>query len=577
MFSIFKIQAIFAFVLLVCFGSTFASDSISTKNITSSAIGKVIWLKQCQKLSVFSGKGFSCGNLVVPFNYVHPKTKNTALPVEVHWHTASSKNYKGFLFINFGGPWIENTVMLREVIDEEKALKLWWLSSSTIADYDIVTFDPRGINHYDSQKRISCTLKNKEKLDQYNRLTNMINQMQIKGHLNTYYHLLTKRNELCNFASGQNPPIYTQSYTLNTIKDMDLLRKSLTKNTVKKKINYYGGSYGTRLGLTYLINYPNAVKLMILDGNAAPNNNLLEFIEDTAKDDNQVLKQAFVFCAQSKSSCPLYDPQHNLITAHEMYNAYANLLDSLNKGYIMSNQSNQSISAPMLNRLVFDSLAAPYGGYLSKIMSAVHQAIINHDMSQLVKLYDQDQGYNQGVYTYDYEDTETSAVLCRDYRQTHFFDNQINWDDYMSSIIAKYPLFGYVHATDLASYCVNWPNRNTRLTSKPLLPRYVKIKTSAKVLLVGNSYDPQTPFVWTEMVNQFLFKHHVQHSLVHWLGMGHTALFNVAPIGGCTNKHINGFLLSGELPEKNIVTCDGSVNPFQDNNSIRAGGNINLH
>jgi pimeloyl-ACP methyl ester carboxylesterase len=63
-------------------------------------------------------------------------------------------------------------------------------------------------------------------------------------------------------ADGIRPYITT----MNTARDMDLLRVVLRK----KKINYYGVSYGTFLGAVYGAMFPRNLNRMVLDGSMSP-------------------------------------------------------------------------------------------------------------------------------------------------------------------------------------------------------------------------------------------------------------------------------------------------------------------
>jgi len=86
------------------------------------------------------------------------------------------------------------------------------------------------------------------------------------------------------------------------VKDLDEIRRALKID----KMDYFGGSYGTRLGLAYLVTYPEHVDRMILDANLAPNNNSTEYFTGIAPAIETTLQHFIDQCAESGNKCALY-------------------------------------------------------------------------------------------------------------------------------------------------------------------------------------------------------------------------------------------------------------------------------
>lgn len=83
----------------------------------------------------------------------------------------------------------------------------------------------------------------------------------------------------------------TQYHTLNLVRDLDLVRRSLGY----RKINLYGSSFGTRVAREYMRRYPANVRSTILDGSSAPS-----FVMPShyAPDAEKVLRRVFAMCAE---------------------------------------------------------------------------------------------------------------------------------------------------------------------------------------------------------------------------------------------------------------------------------------
>ena len=557
-------------LMTIVLGSSMLGTGANASNTTQKLSGtyqnkpSIIWFKSCPKDLGTTNKSFKCGELNTYIDYSNPKLGIIKLPIIMHMHQSDKKKYKGMLIMNFGGPWLENTVMLINIILlEEKSPQDQWLSQEVLDTYDIVTFDPRGIDHFNKDRRISCTLKDPKKQSEFNQITTKLNQMNRVYHSFEYYQLWNQRNELCDFAKNQSPPLYSYAFTRNTVKDMEVLRKLLMQGHKDKLINYYGGSYGTRLGLAYLMEYGKHIKLMILDGNARPDNNFKSMIKDSAENIEVVFKQIFTFCAESKEACPLYDPEHGLDSADNMISMYKNLRTNLLDS-IFPPLAKDQLTADMLDQLLLSVVGGnPYDG-LTGFMKALHKAIIDGDLKPLRSQYNESFGYSENKYSYNYNSAVTSAVTCQDYQQTKFLNNFVMWRSFMTQLNSEYPNFGYVQAYNVSSICIK-PLAKNSLPTHPLLPgKPIKIHTNSqtKVLLLGNKYDPQTPLKWTHQVASVLGENHITHTMVQWNGTGHTTLFNIAPVGGCANKIVNGFLAADTLPNKQYVICNDGINPF---------------
>ncbi|MFC6345268.1 alpha/beta fold hydrolase, partial [Nocardioides hankookensis] len=127
------------------------------------------------------------------------------------------------------------------------------------ARFDVVTFDPRGIDGSDQLQCFASTRKEAElfaPLGPSGMAVTPREQAQAVRVLRTYAAACARRGG----------PIQDHMGTADVARDMDRLRRALGE----AKFDYYGPSYGTYLGATYANLFPGRVGHLVLDGAASP-------------------------------------------------------------------------------------------------------------------------------------------------------------------------------------------------------------------------------------------------------------------------------------------------------------------
>jgi pimeloyl-ACP methyl ester carboxylesterase len=109
----------------------------------------------------------------------------------------------------------------------------------------------------------------------------------------------------CLAALDADPGQYT---TAVAIADLDEVRAKLGY----EKLNLWGGSYGTRVGLEYLRRFPQHVRTLALDGVAPPGMKLpLSFVDDG----NAALERLLADCSADRHCARIYPKLRETITA----------------------------------------------------------------------------------------------------------------------------------------------------------------------------------------------------------------------------------------------------------------------
>src|ERR1700722_18019145 len=100
----------------------------------SSAPAAISW-RRCPPRSPAAQAGFTCATVRVPLQYQHPGGPKIKLPVVRH--PAAGPARRGVIFMNPGGPGYPGTVLIPEFVG--------LVPSVLRRDYDIVSWDPRGV------------------------------------------------------------------------------------------------------------------------------------------------------------------------------------------------------------------------------------------------------------------------------------------------------------------------------------------------------------------------------------------------------------------------------------------------
>ncbi len=151
----------------------------------------------------------------------------------------------GTLFINPGGPGgsgveeLQTTAFPVEIMDA----------------YDIVGFDPRGVEHSDfaDGSEIKCS-------DATDFATYWTEESSPEND-EQYLANLELSNEHINQCVADNPYWYTMT-TANVVQDLELMRQVLTGEA---GLNFLGSSYGTTIAAAYVSKYPDNIGHIVLD------------------------------------------------------------------------------------------------------------------------------------------------------------------------------------------------------------------------------------------------------------------------------------------------------------------------
>ncbi|MEU9556068.1 alpha/beta hydrolase [Streptomyces fumanus] len=196
-----------------------------------------------------------CGTLKVPLDYRKPGGTKIEVAVS-RLSTAQPGKRHGVLLLNPGGPAVGGLDMPETMAST--------LPKSVLDRYDLIGFDPRGVEHSTPQ---SCGLRDPS-------VPGLFPYPAADGSITKNVARAQADAQQCADTVGKTLRHYN---TANTARDMDRIRQALGE----KKISYWGQSYGTYLGTVYRSLFQNRTDRMILEGNVDPTKVWAHQVADT--------------------------------------------------------------------------------------------------------------------------------------------------------------------------------------------------------------------------------------------------------------------------------------------------------
>jgi len=199
--------------------------------------GKIEW-ESCGALE--------CGTLGVPYDYADPSVGTFRLHL-VRRAADDPSARIGSLLVNPGGPGFGGS-MLAENAE-------WYFSEALLASFDVIGWDPRGTGL--SEPAVDC-------VDSYDEYFGLDSPPGTPGEKQALVDAARAFNAACVERSA---PILPYVSTRASAQDMDSIRRALGE----EKISYFGFSYGSELGGTWVTMFPETVRAAVFDGASDPN------------------------------------------------------------------------------------------------------------------------------------------------------------------------------------------------------------------------------------------------------------------------------------------------------------------
>ena len=463
-----------------------------------------------------------CASFKVPVYYntiTNKKSTKEVFTLQVLRHKATDPKHRiGSLIVNPGGP---GASAMEYAFNYDSIV-----SEAINKRYDIVGFDPRGVN---KSEPIRC-LSNKDEdrlLASDGRVTNAKEETQYIA--NAKYFA-----EKCSEAAGTRLGHYS---TLETAKDMEILR-ILIGDT---KLHYLGKSYGTYLGTLYAALYPTHIGHMVLDGAMDPNQSVRDQNLSQAIGFDNALKDFLKSKVNAPDKTNNSTPSSTATSSNTSHSKQILTLAAI-KDFVTASHTKPLTSKKgriLTDELLITAIAtALYDNETGwpQINSALRQAIDDKNPSELLSLADD---YNQrdlnGNYITNMNDI-SAMTTCLDGRDSRTLA-QVRADQ--STFESQAPIFGPF---------LNYAGLNCSVWKVPAQtpPVITQIKTSP-VIIIGVTNDPATPYSGALALHKIL----PSSTLLTFQGDGHTGHGRG---NTCIDSNVDGYLLTNRINSR-VTTC----------------------
>jgi pimeloyl-ACP methyl ester carboxylesterase len=431
------------------------------------------------------GQEFSCTTMLAPLDYADPD--GTAITLSVAKRPATSSRRLGSLIINPGGPGGSGVGYVGS------------FNAAGLESYDIVGWDPRGVG-----RSTPVTCFGRDELDRY---FAMDNSPDDPGELHARIDAQIEFGQSCLRESGA---LLEHISTMETVRDLDLLRRLLGDS----KINYFGSSYGTRIGALYAELFPQRVGRMVLDGavdiNSKSKINQVDGFE-------RALRHFASWCADEH--CQLGAQRDDVLSKIKEF------LDRLDQ-QPLEVAGGRTLSQQQGVEAVFYSM---YGGRGSwpELRDALTAAIFDGDGAGLLQLADASDRRNRDG-TYGQLNYAFPAIRCLDSQD----DSVRAAEKRLAEESRRAPILGRLNGPDLV--CSLWP-----VKSAPKQPA-VDAAGAPPIVVIGTTGDPATPYEYAKSMAGQLSS----AVLVTFNGEGHLAYGQ----SGCVKSVVDAYLVRAQVP-----------------------------
>ena len=449
------------------------------------------------------GPRVQCADVTVPLDYSRPDAQTIELAlVKVPGTRPGARS----LVVNPGGPGasgLDFAEYLGTVIDADVR-----------AVYDIVGFDPRGVGQ---SVPVEC-MTGKQTTRWYRTDTTPDTASERET-------LMSRAAQISRGCLARDPQLARFVGTENTVRDMDIIRAALGEDD----LNWLGFSYGTLLGALYAEQFPDTVGQMVLDGAVDPSLDAMEISRDQSEGFQTAMQRFAADCAR-RSDCVAKSEQGVLTQINSV-------VRSLDRTPMRTDGSRRLVQAEALTALFFSMYSTDLWPTLR---TGLRQAMKGDGttLQLLAQLANDQIGPNRygsniasafyAIGCWDYPAPPSASGLQAAARQ---------W-----SRDASVPEMARAMSWGNAP-CSSWFGHSAQA------PASVSSATTAPILVIGTTFDPATPYAWSQALTRQL----PTSRLLTYRGDGHTAY------GGtniCIDDITDRYLLMGELPNPG-TTCSG--------------------
>jgi pimeloyl-ACP methyl ester carboxylesterase len=400
--------------------------------------------------------------------------------------------------VNPGGPGFGGTTVAEQAE--------WYFSTELLEQFDVVGWDPRGTGA--STPAVDCT----EDYDRYFGIDSPPNDDDAKQ------KMIDLTQEFVDLCVARNGEMLKYISTEASARDMDSIRNALNED----KISYFGFSYGSELGATWVTLFPDTVRAAVFDGASDPNASGFDQSMAQLKGFEQQLDAFLANCAK-RVACKIY----NNGKPAALFDQLAIVIDT--KPIVVS-----SDRTPVTQGVFYTAVVqAMYSNTLWPQLETALADAAKGNGAQLLALYD-DYFQRQPDGSYGNELEAFLAISCLDDPEgSTVADVDADVARFAAAAKRLGENFGYGYA------CALWPHRVAERV-------VVTGKGAGPIVVIGTTGDAATPLASTRKAANNL----EQGVLVIVEADRHTGY----GLNSCVVQNVDAYLISLKAP-KNETYC----------------------
>ena len=494
------IVAVAGAFLGACGGDTSITDPMDDITIPTFPVSDIIW-GECTGDDA-PEEPFECATFEVPLDHMVPGDETVSLALV---RLPADGESRGVILTNPGGPGGSGFDF---VVNAGETLA----QSLDLGDFDLIGFDPRGVDRSDGLRCLSDEL-----MDKYLYVDSTPDTPEEQKLYDEAEEIF---EDECEKVYGNKIDYFS---TVNTARDMDFIRRGLKQDA----IHYIGVSYGTYLGGVYATLFPDHVASMFLDAPFDPQGDTVEESYLTQIKGFEDSFNTWAKWCEQESSCAF--------TAPDVGARWDALLKQLDDSPFVTDAGREVNNSAMESATIQALYSRSYWPLLATALEQAEQGT----GEQILRLADMYNGRNDdGTFStieqsgriircasgFGKEPPEDPAALVEQLREiAPRFSSDIEVSDFdrntCDGLTEGAPLFDIAYDGD------------------------------APIVVVGGEKDPATPMRWAEEMVQNLGSN---ARLVRFSGEGHSQLLTSSCVDSIA---LALFSAESELPE-NDTRCD---------------------
>lgn len=498
-----------------------------------------------------------CGTVRLPLDYDRPRGATTEVAL-LRIRAASPQRRIGTLFLNPGGPGGSGV--------EFASYAPLFLSPEILERFDVVGFDPRGVN-FSANVRCWANFAAQAKA-----LAGMSDTPfpLTRTETSAYVSSAVAFGRAC---STTGRPLSAHMSTAQVVRDMDVLRRTFGDQA----LSFLGFSYGSYLGQAYANMFPGRVRAVAIDGvldpigwagtpanQGTPQTQRIRSGEGAAKALAEILQRcrtagpAYCMLAGEGDPQEIYDKLSAALKKAplEFRDPYTGEVEGSITYQIMIAILLMDLYTPGAGAWVDSDLTMIWTMFQENSTGSERRAAIAKLKARMARLHPgpsanatalREAGAKAGWdFPYDNSPEAFETVLCTDSRNPRFARD---WTRYAAKADATAPGFGPLW-TWSSSPCASstWTVRDTTAYRGPF-----DRMTAKPVLVVGNYWDPATNYAGAVKAASLL----PNSRLLSSDSWGHTAYGT----SECVTGAVDTYLLRTTVPRPG-TRCRGDVQPF---------------